>query len=49
MTTLPVLPIPNFNKQFVAETDASNKGLGAVLLQEGRTLAYFSRAISERA
>ncbi|RDY13116.1 hypothetical protein CR513_02008, partial [Mucuna pruriens] len=39
----------NFSKSFMIETDASSKGLGAVLLQEGKPLAFWSKAFSEKA
>jgi hypothetical protein len=48
MTTTPVLGLPNFSEVFVLETDASDKGIGAVLAQNGKLLVYMSKAIGPR-
>ena len=45
---LPILTVPDFSKTFTIETDASNKGLGAVLMQEGRPVAFLSQTLSYR-
>jgi hypothetical protein len=45
MTTTPIMAMPNFNKAFTIETDASGDGIGAVLVQQGKPVAYMSRLL----
>ena len=50
LTQAPILAYPKFGSgagQFVLATDASNTGIGAVLEQEGRVVAYASRTLSK--
>ena len=48
MTETPVLANPNFLIPFTLETDASGTAMGAVLLQEGHPIAYYSKALCPR-
>lgn len=46
LTTVPVLLLPDFNQQSTVECDASTQGVGAILLQQGHPIAYFSKGFS---
>ena len=43
LITAPVLSLPTDNEKFVVYCDASRQGLGCVLMQAGKVIAYASR------
>jgi hypothetical protein len=43
LTTTPVLNLPDIQRDFVVYCDASRQGLGCVLMQDGKVVAYASR------
>ena len=43
-----MLAIPDFSKQFVLETDASDVGFGAMLIQDNHLVAYLSKPVSKQ-
>ena len=41
-----LLSYPNFSKEFIIPTDASNTQLGGVISQNGKPIAFYSRKLT---
>ncbi|KAJ0494369.1 putative nucleotidyltransferase, Ribonuclease H [Helianthus annuus] len=48
LSSPPVLALPNLSLPFILETDASSRGIGAVIMQNGHPIAYISKALSPK-
>jgi hypothetical protein len=48
LISAPVLSLPNFARPFIIETDASDVGIGEVLMQDGHPLDFLSKSLGPR-
>nr|GFC98149.1 putative reverse transcriptase domain-containing protein [Tanacetum cinerariifolium] len=45
LCSAPILALPEGSEDFIVYCDASNKGLGAVLMQKEKVISYASRQL----
>jgi len=48
LTAAPILGFPDFSQPFVVETDASSNGIGAVMRQGRKPLAFLSKTLGPK-
>lgn len=48
LTSAPVLALPSPDREFVVETDASDGGMGTILMQDQHPIAYISKALAKK-
>lgn len=48
LCSTPVLALPDFDQSFTVETDASNVGIGAVLMQNNHPICFLSRSLGPK-
>lgn len=48
LSTTPVLTLPNYSLPFVLETGACTRGISAVLMQQGRPITFYSKALGPK-
>lgn len=48
ITSAPVLALADFSQEFIIETDALGAGIGAVLVQANKPVAFFSQGLSDK-
>lgn len=48
MSSAPVLALVNMNETFTVETDSSNTGIGVVLSQRNRPVAFIDKTLSQK-
>lgn len=43
-----MLALPDFIKPFIMELDVLNKGMGVIVVQKNRPLAYLNKALNKK-
>jgi len=47
LTTAPILTLPDIHRSFIVYCDASRQGLGCVLMQDDKVVAYASQQLKK--